>query len=81
MTRVPDQEAKKYDWGGGGALIGLPPQQLLSHHATVKEPLIAYNYIRVIVTFCKRNTVMTLIALCEGVKYFSMTFSVNVKTQ
>ena len=26
---------KMYDWGGGGApLIGLPPHQLLSHHAT-----------------------------------------------
>ena len=37
MTRVPDQEAKKYDWGEGrGAqLIGLPSQQLyllLPHH-------------------------------------------------
>ena len=34
MTRVPDQEAKKSDGGGGARLIGLPPQQLHSHHAT-----------------------------------------------
>ena len=44
MTRVRDQEAKKYDWcggeGGGGwaPLIGLPPQQLHSHHATDQFP-------------------------------------------
>ena len=34
--RVPDQEAKKYDWGGA-PLIGLPPQQLHSHHVTANE--------------------------------------------
>ena len=36
MTCVPDQEAKKYHWEGGGGvpLIGLPPQQLHSHHTT-----------------------------------------------
>ena len=31
--RVPDQEAKKV-WLGEAPLIGLPPQQLHSHHAT-----------------------------------------------